>query len=118
MNAVLRFIAFHLQPLNAYKGDLDAFLVKAMDSLNKDVSEEQWALLSADFRRAMRLATALFGAEAFRKPPKKRRSRHRDALADELGLVDERRSPINKPLFESWSVNLAHLDPNLKVNAS
>ena len=107
---VLRFIAFHLQPLNAYKGDLDAFLVKAMDSLNKDVSEEQWALLSADFRRAMRLATALFGAEAFRKPPKKRRSRRRDALADELGLVDERRSPINKPLFESWSVNLARLD--------
>lgn len=107
---VLRFIAFHLQPLDTYRGDLDAFLVKAMDSLNKDVSENQWALVSADFRRAMRLAIALFGTEAFRKPPKKLRSRHRDALADELGLVDERRSPINKPLFESWSVNLAHLD--------
>lgn len=107
---VLRFIAFHLQPLSAYKGDLDAFLVQAMSSLNKDLSEEQLTSLSADFRRAMRLATALFGTEAFRKPPKKRRSRHRDTLADELGLVDERRSPINKPLFESWSVNLARLD--------
>ena len=107
---VLRFIAFHLQPLNAYKGDLDAFLVNAMGSLNKGVSEEQLASLRDDFRRAMKLATALFGAEAFRKPPKEVRSKSKDALADELGLVDERRSPINKPLFESWSVNLARLD--------
>ena len=107
---VLRFIAFHLQPLNAYKGDLDAFLVNAMGSLNKGVSEEQLASLRDDFRRAMKLATALFGAEAFRKPPKEVRSTSKDALADELGLVRRHRSPINKPLFESWSVNLARLD--------
>ena len=107
---VLRFIAFHLQPLNAYKGDLDAFLVNAMDSLNKDMTKKQLASLNDDFRRAMSLATDLFGAEAFRKPPKELRSKNKDALADELGLVRRLRSPINKPLFESWSVNLARLD--------
>lgn len=107
---VLRFVAFRIQPLETYKGDQDAFLVKAMGSLNKDMSEEQLASLRDDFRRAMTLATDLFGTEAFRKPPRKRRRRHQDALADELGLVDEHRSPINKPLFESWSVNLARLN--------
>ena len=92
---VLRFIAFRLQPLKEYKGNLDAFLVKAMGALNKEVSEKQLALLSDDFRRAMLLATALFGSEAFRKPPKK---------------GARSKSLINKPLFESWSVNLADLD--------
>lgn len=92
---VLRFVAFRLQPLKEYKGNLDAFLVKAMGALNKDVSEEQLDLLSDDFRRAMRLATALFGSEAFRKPPRK---------------GARSKSLINKPLFESWSVNLADLD--------
>ncbi len=92
---VLRFIAFHLQPLEEYKGNLDAFLVNAMGSLNNNMSEEQLASLNDDFRRAMRFAAALFGTEAFRKPPKK-------------GI--ERKSPINKPLFESWSVNLARVD--------
>lgn len=107
---VLRFVAFRLQPLNAYKGDLDAFLVNAMDSLNKVVSEPQLASLRDDFRRAMKLATALFGAEAFRKPPKEVKSTREDALANELEFVRKNRSPINKPLFESWSVNLARLD--------
>lgn len=107
---VLRFIAFHLQPLKAYKGDLDAFLVNAMGSLNKSVSDEQLSSLADDFRRAMKLATALFGTEAFRKPPKEVRSKSKDALADELSPVRTYKNPINKPLFESWSVNLARLD--------
>ena len=82
---VLRFVAFRLQPLQAYKGNLDAFLVNAMRSLNT-MSEAQLASLSDDFRRAMELAAAVFGTEAFRKPLRSvRNRRNNDALADETG---------------------------------
>ena len=90
---VLRFIAFYSKDLSAYKGDLDAFLVNAMRALNKAPAREQLNALRSAFRRAMRLASTLFGPEAFRKPQRNMRSR----------------SLVNKPLFESWAVNLARI---------
>jgi len=89
---VLRFIAFYLQPFDKYKGDLDTFLVKAMQSLNKDMSPEKLDSLHNDFCCAMRAAASLFGTWAFRKP------------------LPGRTNPVNKPLFEAWSVNLARLE--------
>ena len=89
---VLRFIAFHKSTLQGYKGDLDDFLIKAMQGLNDD-SDQVLDALRIAFRRSMRLSFALFGAEAFRKPQRTKRSR----------------SLVNKPLFESWSVNLARI---------
>ena len=89
---VLRFIAFHKSTLQGYKGDLDDFLIRAMQGLNDD-SDQVLDELRMTFRRAMRLSFALFGSEAFRKPQRTKRSR----------------SLVNKPLFESWSVNLARI---------
>ena len=90
---VLRFIAFYSNDLNTYKGDLDAFLVNAMKALNEAPARDKLDVLRSAFRRAMRLASTLFGPEAFRKPQRNMRSR----------------SLVNKPLFESWAVNLARI---------
>lgn len=90
---VLRFIAFYSKDLTTYKGDLDAFLVNAMHALNEAPARGQLNMLRSAFRRAMRLASTLFGPEAFRKPQRNMRSR----------------SLVNKPLFESWAVNLARI---------
>lgn len=89
---VLRFVAFYESDLENYKGDLDDFLIKAMRALN-DEPDQVLDQLRLAFRRAMRLSSALFGSEAFRKPRRNMRSR----------------SLVNKPLFESWSVNLARI---------
>ena len=91
---VLRFVAFY-QRFDAYKGKLDDFLVQMMRWLNNDMNDSTRASLRDSFRRSMHTATILFGKDAFRKP---RRT--------DVG----QKSPINKPLFESWSVTLAHLD--------
>ncbi len=88
----LRFVAFY-RSLSEYKGDLDGFLVTAMRSLNR-AAERDLVSLRKRFRTAMKLASELFGSDAFRRPS-------RD--------VTTTRKPINKPLFESWAVNLAHV---------
>ncbi len=88
----LRFVAFYSQGLDTYNGNLDGFLINAMKIFNENNNHH--ATLHRDFRQAMKLSRDIFGKEAFRKP---RRS------------VERSRSPINKPLFESWSVNLAHV---------
>ena len=49
--------------------------------------------LERSFKRAMKAATAIFDNDAFRKRYD----------------VNQRRKAINKPLFESWSVNLHRL---------
>lgn len=93
---VLRFVAFY-RNLEEYGGNLDDFLVTAMKSLN-DTSNGHLIRLREDFRNAMRLAVKLFGSDAFRRPS-----------------MDTRRKPINKPLFESWSVNLAYIrEPRMR----
>ena len=48
---------------------------------------------AADFRRAMLAAFDIFGENAFRKP------------------YSDRRSPINKGIFEAWTVQLARCLP-------
>lgn len=89
---VLRFIAFYCQDLAVYGGHLDAFLVSAMKRLNSMDDSDKEELHQA-FRRAMHLATVLFGNRAFRKP------------ASRSG----QRSVVNKPLFESLAVALAQI---------
>ena len=93
---VLRFVAFY-RNLNNYRGNFDDFLVTAMKSLN-NTSNSEIIRLRNDFCNAMRLAVELFGSDAFRRPS-----------------TDTRRKPINKPLFESWSVNLAYIkEPRMR----
>jgi len=91
---VLRFLAFFLLGLDAYKqADMDGFLIRAMKSLNNLPGTELNDAHIA-FDRAMEAAHAIFGNDAFRK------RYHPDAA----------RLPINKALFEAVSVNLAQAD--------
>jgi hypothetical protein len=87
---VLRFIAFWLHDPEQYGPDLDEFLRKAMHEVNR-FSASEVAGLRDDFNRAMNAAHIIFGEHAFRK----------------LYPGQVRRSPINKALFETVSVNLA-----------
>lgn len=88
---VTRFLAFYLIDIDNYTPDLDSFLNKAMDTLNEVTNTEQ---IKADFEKAMNAAIKIFGNDAFRK----RYSRW------------DKRKPINKALFEVWSVLLSKLD--------
>ena len=88
---VLRFMAFWMKPWEEYSvNDLDGYLSSAMQRLN-EVDEQTRRRYQADFERAMNCAWAIFGDDAFRK--------RYDPNAP--------RSPVSKPLFEAWSVNLA-----------
>ena len=88
---VLRFLAFHMDPWEAYSdNDLDHFLGEAMVCIN-GMSDEQRGDMQTDFKRAMVAAHKIFGEHAFRKRYHK----------------NERRKPVSKALLEAWSVALA-----------
>jgi len=89
---ILRFLAFTMTPYTQYDKDLDSFLNKCMADINK-LSAKEIEQLQKQFLRAMIAAYNIFGKYAFRK-------RYR---------VQASRSPINKALFESWSVNLSKI---------
>jgi len=91
---VLRFLAFSLTPPEEYKDDsFDQFLNDAMAKFNK-MSDEDLEKYHQMFNKAMKAAVDIFGNDAFRKRYDKQSGRH----------------PINKALFEAWSVNLGLLD--------
>lgn len=88
---VLRFLAFHIDPWEQYiANDLDGYLGTTMIKINRMDSDRR-VYFSNDFRRAMRAASDIFGKDAFRKRYDPNRAQH----------------PINKALFEVWSVGLA-----------
>ena len=63
------------------------------------MTEDSRRECSSDFKKAMQAASNIFGAHAFRK-------RHKQ---------DDRKKPISKALFETWSVGLARRSkPELK----
>lgn len=90
---VTRFLAFYMNDYNDYKPDLDTFMNEAMASLNK-TTEEYRISLKKNFREAMLTAHEIFGEYAFRK---------------RFSRAEYRKKPINKALFEVWSVTLAKL---------
>lgn len=86
---VTRFLVFSVFPPEKYaKDDFDAFLNTGMRHLN--THPELLPDLERRFVRVMRAAERIFGNDAFRK-------RYQS---------DATRFPVNKALFESWSVNL------------
>ena len=89
---VTRFITFYINSPADYKPDLDTFMSKSMGQL-KYKTKEELASIKANFIEAMKLASAIFSRWAFRK----------------VYDVKARRKPINKALFEVWSVELAKL---------
>ncbi|MDO4334380.1 MAG: DUF262 domain-containing protein [Bacteroidales bacterium] len=88
-----RFLAFYLNGPQNYKPDLDTFLTNAMGQL-KELDDCKLDRIADDFDNAMTLANKIFGRWAFRK----------------VFSTSERRKPINKALFEVWSVALAKLE--------
>jgi hypothetical protein len=68
--------------------EFDLFLNEAMRAINRMSDEERNDLAQA-FRRSMLLSSAILGKYAFRK----------------VYELNERLKPINKALFEAWSVN-------------
>ncbi|MEW6037873.1 MAG: DUF262 domain-containing protein [Pseudomonadota bacterium] len=85
-----RFCSFWLLELDAYRGDMDEWLAKGLEAMNK-ASSEELELLSSRFRRAMKNNLAVFGRQAFRK-----HSNH-----------NQKRSVINASLFDVMSTGLA-----------
>lgn len=90
---ITRFLAFYLHPFNEYIPDLDTYMNTAMSELKRK-DELQLREIKSDFSEAVLLAQSIFGEWAFRKADK----------------YPEKRKPINKALFEVWTVSLAKLD--------
>lgn len=89
---ITRFVSFYINDANDYKPDLDNFLNKSMGDIKK-LTDFEKDKLKTDFKDAMVLAKKIFERFAFRK----------------VFNVNDRRKPINKALFEVWSVSLAKL---------
>lgn len=67
---VNRFCAFHLLPLNLYKGDMDEFLALGLKKMNS-LSDAELTALSARFRTSLVNNFKVFGKHSFRKHYKK-----------------------------------------------
>jgi hypothetical protein len=96
---VLRFISFTMVHYSKYTPDLENFLNNAMINLGKLSTTERTELKNR-FVKAMKYSVEIFGNDAFRKRYNK----------------DDSRKPINKALFETWSVILGGLsDDQLRL---
>lgn len=90
----LRFVAFFPDKWVHYNtNSLDKYLHDAMTSINELTSEARQAI-TRTFKDTMRAASDIFHDQAFRKPPK----------------LGGNRRPVNKALFEAWTVQLALCD--------
>jgi len=90
---ITRFISFYLYPQTEYVPDLDTYMNRAMSDIKK-LSQVQRDEIKSNFVKSMKLAKAIFNNWAFRKSDK----------------YPDKRKPINKALFEVWSVSLAKLN--------
>lgn len=90
---VTRFISFYINDFKNYVPDLDTFMNSSMGSIKK-LSDLEREKMKKDFKSSMILSKEIFNNWAFRKSDK----------------YPEKRKPINKALFEVWSVSLAKLD--------
>ena len=94
----LRFVAFWCRGPEGYlrNDSLESFLLRATRSLDDEHEINDLALVEirSAFERGLTLAHEVFGGHAFRKWPKG---------ANQL-------APINRALFETWTVELARAD--------
>ncbi|MBD1884709.1 DUF262 domain-containing protein [Microcoleus vaginatus] len=97
---ILGFLAFTLTSYKNYQSEKrNLFLSKALSKVN-NMSEEELQVIETNFTKAMIAAWQIFGKNAFRKI-----SQHQTQMF-----------PINKALFEVWSVNLSLLsDEQLNI---
>lgn len=88
----LRYIAFTKLSLKNYNNSIDEFLILAMKLLN-DSSDEQLDEYYKEFQQSMKIIYNIFGRFSFRKL-----------------RYDNRRTPINKAIFEGWAHIVSSLD--------
>jgi hypothetical protein len=95
---VLRALAFMHLGIEAYKqfNELDAFLLHAMSKLNP-LPASQLEALGEEFLDCQRKVKAVFGKYAFRK----------------FSAPGSRRGPLNKALFEVWTVGVRKYERSL-----
>ena len=102
----LRFAAFwHLGPEDYGTEDLDTldgFLLKALREIDdpKIMSDTELDSIASAFAHGLDLAKKAFGEYAFRKWP----------------FGNEDKNPLNRALFETWTVELAKLDGEINSN--
>lgn len=89
---ILRFLSFIILTIEDYKGDMDDFLSNTMEKINSS-SPERCKYLEEIFLLSMRRAYRLFTSHSFRR-----------SLP-----IDNKKTSINKSLFEVWSVLLSDL---------
>lgn len=101
----LRYIAFtEMDYEKNYKGNIDDYLILTMKNINK-ANDDKEKQIFAEFERTMDICHNTFGRFAFRRYTKNDKK--------------YRRGPINKALFEVWSVcfkNLPDDDVSLICN--
>ena len=90
---VTRFITFYLYKPEDYKPELDIFMSNAMGKLNY-LSQQELNIIKQNFSASMNLASVVFDKWAFRKVFDKK---------------VKKLYPINKALFEVWSILFAKL---------
>ena len=93
---VNRFCAFHLFPLDQYKGEMDEFLANAIIRMNK-MDDQELADVSSVFRMGLRNNFQVFGHHAFRK-----RQRGQD-----------KRSVINASIWDVMITGLSRIKPDV-----
>lgn len=95
----LRFVAFWYLTPEGYqqKETLDGFLLRALRDIDAPhvLGDSDLEEITESFRHGLELAQRVFGKNAFRK----------------WALRANRRSPFNRALFESWTVELARVEP-------
>lgn len=90
-----RFLAFYHFNYTNYTPDLDTFMSKAMADVKKMTPQERIKYKEA-FANSMNLNLTIFGDNAFRK----------------VERFQDRRKPLNKALFDVFSVVFAQLNEN------
>lgn len=94
--AILRYLSFRLTPPTDYKRkDLDGFLCRSMEAINA-MKKKEIFILHKNFLKSMNRNREVFGGYAFRK------QYHRNGY----------RYPINKALFETWSLEMSRITSN------
>lgn len=87
---VLRFLSFYELGVSEYKGSVDAFLNAGMEHINKRYDRQYAELMRKKFVRILDTSMKIFGRFAFRRMPD-----------------FNKRRPISKALFETWTSILA-----------
>lgn len=87
----LRYIAFTKLSLDEYNNSIDDFLISGMEFLNNS-EDQRLEKYYSEFQKTMDVIYKVFGGYSFRKM-----------------RSDGRRTPINKAIFEGWSVIISEL---------